>query len=177
MNIEKADYATVVKFGTLADLKMKLSIEKKDIFSIINWKDSKGISILEHSIISRNFVISKYLLNHDAEVNVVSEDGCNEFHYLAPSIDDEGALEIAELLLVKGASLTQKEKKYGNTALFSLCLESLKRRLDNTMLFIQKCLKESINYEEQNNSGISIKQLISERGTSELKMVLEEKYE
>ncbi len=47
----------------------------------------------------------------------------------------------------------------------------------NTMLFIQKCLKESINYEEQNNSGISIKQLISERGTSELKMVLEEKYE
>ena len=47
--------------------------------------------------------------------------GCNEFHYLASNINCDGALDIARLLLAKGTSLMEKERKYGNSAFFTLC--------------------------------------------------------
>ena len=46
MNIEKADYGAIVKFGTLDDILNKLKIEQSSIREIIDWKDAKNMSLL-----------------------------------------------------------------------------------------------------------------------------------
>ncbi|WP_461884611.1 hypothetical protein [Roseburia intestinalis] len=54
MNIEKADYGTIVKFGTLKKTYMKkIKIKNDNVADIINWVDDSGISLLERSLISR----------------------------------------------------------------------------------------------------------------------------
>ena len=94
MNIEKADYGAIVKFGTLDDILNKLKIEQSSIREIIDWKDAKNMSLLEISIVSRKFDISEFLLDNGAQVNNVSKSGNNEFHYLASNLNCEGAVEI-----------------------------------------------------------------------------------
>jgi len=130
MDIHKADYSTVIKFGTLDDFKNKLNIETKDIREIVNNTDDNGVSLLHKALISRKFDIAKYLLSECAEVNIVSNDGYNELHYLAANINFDGALEIAKILVCQGVELDQIDKKYGNTALLTICLELLKRRTE-----------------------------------------------
>ena len=87
MNIEKADYGAIVKFGTLDDILNKLKIEQSSIREIIDWKDAKNMSLLEISIVSRKFDISEFLLDNGAQVNNVSKSGNNEFHYLASNLN------------------------------------------------------------------------------------------
>ena len=82
MNIEKADYGTIVKFGTLKDLHEKIKLKNDNVSDIINWVDDSGMSILERSLVSRKFEISKFLLDNNAKVNIVSKEGNNEFHFL-----------------------------------------------------------------------------------------------
>lgn len=177
MNIEKADYGTIVKFGTLEDLQNKLKLNNDNISDIVNWIDDRGMSLLENSIVSRKFEISKYLLDNGAKVNIVSREGDNEFHFLAPNINCNGALEVAKLLLSKGTSVMQKEEKYGNTAFFALCMEAFKDRSEDTMQFIGECFEQVRDVDKKNNNGFSIRKLIDERGNDELKKRLEEKYE
>ena len=162
MNIEKADYGTIVKFGTLKDLHEKIKIKNDNVADIINWVDDSGISLLERSLISRKFEISKFLLDNNAKVNIVSKEGNNEFHFLAPNINCIEAVEIGKLLLSKGTSVMQKDVKYGNTAFFSLCMEAFKEQVTDV--------------DEKNKNGFSIRKLIMERGSDELKKRLEEKY-
>ena len=176
MDIEKANYGTIVRFGQLSDLKNKIKMENTNISNIVNWTDEEGVSLLERSLISRKFEISKYLIENNARINNVSKDGCNEFHYLAASINSKEALEIAYMLLWKGTSLMQKDLKYGNIALFSLCIEAFKERSKPVMQFIQECLKNATDIDEQNNRGISVRQLIYERGDDETKKIVEEIY-
>ena len=133
MNIEKADYGTIVKFGTLKDLHEKIKLKNDNVSDIINWVDDSGMSILERSLVSRKFEISKFLLDNNAKVNIVSKEGNNEFHFLAPNINCIEAVEIGKLLLSKGTSVMQKDAKYGNTAFFSLCMEAFKERSESTM--------------------------------------------
>ena len=114
MNIEKADYGTIVKFGTLKDLHEKIKLKNDNVSDIINWVDDSGMSILERSLVSRKFEISKFLLDNNAKVNIVSKEGNNEFHFLAPNINCIEAVEIGKLLLSKGTSVMQKDVKYGN---------------------------------------------------------------
>ena len=176
MNLEKADYGTIVRFGTLKDLQEKMKLKEESISDIVNLIDDSGMSLLERSLVSRKFEIAKYLLDNKAKVNIVSKEGNNEFHFLAPNINCNEALEIGIILLRRGVSVMQKEMKYGNTAFFSLCLEAFKGRSECTMKFIEECFEKVTDVDEKNNNGFSIRKLIIERGTDELKKLLEEKY-
>lgn len=176
MNIETADYGTIIKFGTLDDLLRKVEYEKDSIENIVSIIDTAGISLLEKSIISRKFDISHYLLNNGASVNIVSKEGLNEFHFLAANINYEGAIDIGRLLLNRGVSVMQKENKYGNTAFFSLCIEAFKVRSEKVLEFLNDCLERVTDVDDKNISGYSIRSLINERGTGELKKEMEAKW-
>lgn len=173
MNIEKADYAAIIKFGTIHDLNMKLQMEGKSLLEVSNITDKEGISLLEKSLIARKFDIAKELLANNAKVNNVSNAGCNEFHYLASNINCDGALDIARLLLAKGTSLKEKEKRYGNSAFFTLCQEVFKMRSTEGLDFIEECLDKVQDYDDCNKMGYSIRMLINERGTDKLKQKME----
>lgn len=173
MNIDKADYSIIVKMGTLNDLKKKLEKDSKNIMDIVNILDYNGVSLLEKSIVGRKFEISKYLLENNASVNVITKTGYNEFHLLAPNINSENAIEIANILKEKGTSLMQRDYKYGNTAFFSLCSEAFKKRLEQPMNFVEQCFVNVSNVDEKNNNGFSIRDLITERGSQNLKRMLE----
>jgi len=175
MNIEKADYGTIIKFGTLNDLINKMRLENDTIGNVINIVDENGISILEKSLISRKFDISRYLLDNGATVNIISKEGYNEFHFLSPNINNQGAVSIGRLLLSKGTSVMQKDLKYGNTAFFSLCIDAFKERLDDVMDFIEECFDLVTDVDEKNKNGYSIRDLICERGTDNLRKRMDEK--
>lgn len=177
MNIEKSDYETIIKFGNLKDLQNKMKLNNETINDIVDYLNNNGMSLLEQSIVSRKFEISKYLLDNNAKVNIVSKEGNNEFHFLAANINCDGAIEVAKLLLSKGTSVMQKEQKYGNTAFFALCIEAFKERSENTMKFIEKCFEKVTDVDAENKHGFSIRKLICERGSDELKKMLEKKYE
>lgn len=175
MNLSKSNYTIITKFGTLNDFKAKLKIENILLEEVINTLDKDGASLLENSLVSRKFDISKFLLDNNARVNVISSIGCNELHYIAPNINQEGAIEIAQLLIDRNVELEIKENKYGNSALFSLCQEVLKVRSQDGLRFIEKCIKKVENIDDCNKMGYSVRRVIKERGTEELKKIVEGK--
>lgn len=175
MDIYKADYDTIVGFGTLNDIKTKLSINKETIKDIIN-KDYKGSgSLLETSLSYRKFEISNYLLDNGANVNVISEDGYNEFHILASNICYDGAIEIGKRLLEKGTSLMAIDKKYGNTAFFSLCNNGIARS-EEIEDFLIECLDYVSDIDIKNKRGLSVRDIIEKRGTPRIKEIIKRKY-
>ena len=175
MNLEKADYGTIIKFGTMHDFYMKLQLEGKTLDEVINITDKDGISLLEKSLIARKFDIARELLVNNAKVNNVSNEGCNEFHYIASNINCDGALGIAKILLDRETSLVEKEKKYGNSAFFALCQEIFKVRSAEGLKFLEDCFEKVWEYDMCNKMGYSIRMLINERGTDKLKQMMESK--
>jgi ankyrin repeat protein len=175
MNIEKADYGLVIQFGTVHDFYTKLQMEGKTLHDVIDYTDQNGVSLLEKSLSSRKFDIAKLLLDNGAKVNIVSKEGYNEFHYIAGNIRYEGGLEIAKILLDRGVSLVAKDKKYGNTALFTLCMEIFKVRSVEALEFLETCFERCQEYDICNKAGYSVRMLINERGTDNLKRIMEGK--
>ena len=173
MNVEKADYGTIIKFGTMQDFNTKLQMEGKTIDEVIDIIEKDGISLLEKSLIARKFDIAKILLANNAKVNNISHEGCNEFHYIASNINHDGALDIARILLDRGTSLMVKEKKYGNSAFFALCQEIFKVRSVEGLRFIETCFENVQEYDTCNKAGYSVRMLINERGTDKLKQMME----
>ena len=173
MNIEKADYGIVIQLGTIHDFFAKLQMEGKTLQDMIDYTDENGVSLLEKSLSSRKFDMAKLLLDNDAKVNVVSKEGCNEFHYIAANIRYESALDIAKILLERGVSLAAQDKKYGNSALFTLCYEIFKVRTAETLEFLEMCFERFQEYDTCNKAGYSIRRLINERGTDNLKRMME----
>jgi ankyrin repeat protein len=174
MDIQNADYGTVIKFGTLDDFKNKLDIETKSLVDVIDNTDSNGISLLQKALISRKFDIANYLLIEGVKVNVISKDGFNELHYLAANINNEGALDLARLLIERGVNLNQIDDKYGNPAVLSICLELLKRQSEAGMKFIEDILSLQLNIDIVNKSAVSVRKLLNERGTDRIKKLIEE---
>lgn len=174
MDISKADFSTIVKMGTVADFKEKINKEGKSLRDVVNDVDQYGISLLEQALIYRKFDFAKYFLDAEVKVNVISKTGSNEFHYIAANINVSTAIDIANILLEKDVDLSLKEIKYGNTALFSLCMEVLKKRTPEGIAFIVNCLKKKPDVDQMNKAGYSTRLLIVERGTDEMKKALEE---
>lgn len=173
MDINKADYGTIIKFGNLKLFLEKLKIEGNCIEEIVDSIDKNGISLLEKSLISRKFDIANFLLDNGAKVNIISNDDCNEFHYLAANINCQGAVEVACRLVDMGVDLNLKDKKFGNSAIWSLCQEVLKKRTREGNDLIVKCLRKRPNINDENKYGYSLRDLIEERGTDDMKKVLE----
>jgi len=173
MDINKADYWITIKFGNLELFLEKLRIEKTLVEEVVNSIDKNGISLLGKSLISRKFDIASFLLDNNAKVNIISNDECNELHYLAANINCNGAVELAHRLVDMGVDLNLKDKKYGNSAIWSLCQDVLKKRTKEGNDLIVKCLKKHPNINDLNKSGYSLKYLIEERGTEDMKKVME----
>ena len=112
MNINKADYFTIAQFGNLSMFLTKIDLEKKILNQVKNLCDENGMSVLQHSLVNRKFDISDYLLKNEVELNHISNDGCNELHYLAANINSEGAIKIANKLIDMNVDITLKDKKY-----------------------------------------------------------------
>lgn len=110
MNIKKADYGTIIKFGNIELFKEKMKLENQNVDEVLNIVDKNGISLLQKSLISRKFEIANYLLDNNANINVISNEGCNEFHYLSSNINFDGAIQIADRLIDMSLDLDLKEK-------------------------------------------------------------------
>lgn len=172
MNINIPDFLNVIQFGTSEDFLKKLKIENKSIEDIINTIDKSKVSLLEKTLINRKFDIAKILLEKGANVNVVSNEGCNELHYLAANINCIDAIEIAHKLIERGVDLNLKDKKYGNSALMSLFQEVFKERTQEGIDLLIKCLKLFPELDGTNLFGYSLRQLIIDRGTEEMKKII-----
>ena len=173
MDINKADYGTVIKFGSLELFKEKMKLEKHNISEVLNKVDKNGVSLLEKSLISRKFEIANYLLDNNADINVISNEGYNELHYLSANINFDGAIQIANRLIDMNVNLDLKEKRFNNSSLWCLCQEVLKKRTEEGISLIIKCLKKKPDIKSLNSVGYSVENLINERGTDEMKKVME----
>lgn len=174
MDINKADYGIIIKFGNLETFLEKLQIEKQNISEIMNIADKNGISLLQKALIARKFEIANFLLDNHADINVVSEEGCNELHYLAANINFDGAVEIAHRLIDMDVNFNLKDKKFNNSALWCLCQEVLKKRTEEGISVIVRCLGKQPDIQSLNKSGYSVEGLIKERGTVEMKKAMAE---
>src|SRR6478736_1745470 len=142
MHLNKADFGTVIKFGNLEDFLKKLNIENKCIEEVVNFMDKNATSLLETSLISRKFDTAKFLLDNNAQVNVISNEGCNELHYVAANINCIGAVDVAYRLVEMGVDLNLKDKKFANSAILSLCQEVLKERTQDGHDLVVHCLEK-----------------------------------
>lgn len=174
MNIKKADYGTIIKFGNIELFKEKMKLENQNVDEVLNIVDKNGISLLQKSLISRKFEIANYLLDNNANINVISNEGCNELHYLSSNINFDGAIQIADRLIDMNVDLDLKEKKLNNSSLWCLCQEVLKKRTEDGISLIIKCLNKKPDVKSLNSAGYSVENLIKERGTDEMKKVMEE---
>ncbi len=133
-------------------------------FREMRWVD--GSSLLEQAIANRKYDTAEYLLRHRVPVNVITQDGRNEFHILANWIIEKRALKIGWKLLKKGVDLAQQDKKYKNTAMFDIYLTLLPWVSKSTkhMKFLKACLKKQQGIYETNRAGYCVRTMpINER--------------
>lgn len=66
-----------------------------------------------------------------------------------------------------------KDKKYGNTAFFTLCHEILKVPSAEALDFLETCFERVQEYDTCNKAGYSIRMMINQRGTDKMKQMME----
>ena len=174
MNIEKATLFDIVEFGTVEDLYAKLLSEKKELKEVIDLTDTSGASLLELSLSYGNFKVAMEIIKLNPKVNVITKDGNNEFHIISARMRQKGAYDIAYRLLDKGVSLSQQDKKYGNTALFSFCYDINEFTDGQKIDFLKECfIKTDIaTIDKCNKVGYSVKSVICDRGPYVLKKIV-----
>lgn len=176
-NVELADYGLIAQLGTREEFNEKLRLMEQTLDDVVDYIDENGVSLLGRCLSSRKIDFAKELLAKNAKVNIVSKGGCNEFHFLAANLRADGAIDIAWTLLDRGVSLTAQDKKYENTALFTLYLEQLKMQTPESMDFMEACLKkvEKTAFDIKNKAGITLRWFINEHGPERFKKIMEEK--
>lgn len=168
MNIEKADIFTIVQLGNIKLLKHKLNIINEKIEDIKDEKDKNGISLLERSIIGRNFDISKEILNVNPKLNIISNDGYNELHYIAFNLLSDESIDIAKIIIQKGVDLNLKDKVYGNTPFMYICQAVIKNKNLKLIDFAKFCMDYNPNLNCKNMQGFNAKDIINMYGDYEL---------
>lgn len=176
-NIELADYGTIAAFGTRSDFDAKLRMMGQTLDDVVDYIDEFGVSLLGRCLCSRKFDFAKELLDKNAKVNFVTKEGYNEFHLIAGNLRYDGALDVAEVLLDRGVSLTAQDKKYRNTAIFTLYLEAVKQQPPEYVAFLKACFKkvQKADFDIQNKAGLTLRHLVNEIGPESLKRIMEEK--
>jgi len=167
MEIDKEKYFTIAQFGDLNKLKDKIKKSNDNLDIIKNLIDKKNMSILEKSLSFRKFDIAKFLLENGVNINIVSDEGYNELHYIASNIASEGALDVAKILLNKEVDINSKDK-LGNSPLWYLCNEAMKSDNSDIYAFIEECFKWEPDIITKNNFGYSIKDIIINRENKRL---------
>jgi len=163
MDIMKADYFAIVQFGNLDLLQEKLALEKDTIEDIKNLCDTNNMSLLEKSLSYGKFDISKYLLDNNVEVNVITKQGCNELHYIASNLNSKKAIGLANRLVEKNVDLNLQDKKFKNSPFWYLCQESMRRNTADFYEFIGYCFGKNPDIDSINIAGISIREMVVER--------------
>lgn len=173
LDIKDEEYWTIVMFRSLEGFKKRLKNDHKQIHQLTNLVDDRGISLLQQSLISSKFDIANLLLNEGSIINNISKEGYNELHYISAHLDDVRAIQLAHRLVELNVDLDSQDRRYGNSALFTMCYESFKVRTTESDELIIACLKKQPNVELKNKSGYSVKQLIEEKGTEDMKRAIE----
>lgn len=173
MDIKDEEYWTIVMFRSLEGFKKRLKNDHKQIHQLTNLVDDRGISLLQQSLISGKFDIANLLLNEGSIIKNISKQGYNELHYISAHLDDVRAIQLAHRLVELNVDLDSQDRRYGNSALFTMCYESFKVRTTESDELIIACLKKQPNVELKNKSGYSVKQLIEEKGTEDMKRAIE----
>lgn len=168
MDLEKADYFTIVQFGNKEQLFQKLKIRSQTFDQIKNIRQANGQSLLEKCLASRNFDIAKLLLDSHVHLNCISKAGYNELHYIAANINEPYAIKIGEILLERGVDINLKDKKFGNTPFWYLCNEALLRRNPELNDFILLCFQKKPDIDSPNKAGFTIRKMLEERSGLEL---------
>lgn len=172
MNLIKANYHAISMFGNEYDFKEKLKIEGENIYNVIDTRDRDGKSLLETAIAYHNFPLAKFFLGEGAKVNIITEEGRNEFHYIAAYLHVSEALEVAKILLDRKTDLSLQDKKYGNTAMLTLCIEAFKKRTPEVDSFLCECLSKYKGINEENKNGYNVRKIIEEKGSEAMKKIL-----
>ena len=168
MDLQKADFFTVAGFGTKTLFCEKLKLEKKEITDVLGMRNKNGASLLEESLSLRKFDIAQLLLDGGIAVNVVTKENCNELHFIAAHLHEDGAVGIAKQLIEKGVDLNLPDKKYGNTPFWYLCMSALRKSDERIMNLIECCMERKPDIDWKNNTGRSTRDMILQRGNKTL---------
>jgi len=174
MNIEKADVFVIAQLGNVDLLIKKLNMIDMTIENVKNRKDKNGISLLQKSIIGRKFDISKVLLDLNVDINVISQEGYNELHYIVCNLGTKESFDIAKQIIAKGGDLNFKDKVYGNSPFNYICQEAIKKTKQNVEFyeFISYCMTYRPELNEKNLYGRNIMDIINESGNEILKKII-----
>ncbi len=111
----------------------------------VNTKDSKGRSLIFHSIINNDIKLAQFLLDRDADINLHDNIGWTPLHY---AVQDNN-LELTYLLITNGAMIDAVDL-HGNSILGRAVYAY---RGDGRI--IQMLLEKGANENSPNNYGIS----------------------
>lgn len=174
MNLEKADLFAIVQFGNYQLFTEKLKIIKNTLDNIKNEKDLQGISLLQRSIIGKNFDISKELLLLNCKINVISKEGYNELHYIYANLKTKESFSVAKKIIEKGGDLNLKDKLYGNTPFNYICQEAIKQhnQTEDFFDFVKFCMKYNPDLNSNNFYNINIIKLVKESKNEKLIQII-----
>ncbi|MFJ5763702.1 ankyrin repeat domain-containing protein [Neobacillus sp. NPDC093182] len=159
MPTEKADLFTLARFGDFE------SFKKKFLLVDINKKDKNGSGLLHYSIAGDNYDISLFLINSGIDVNITSKDGHTALHLIC----ERPNLSVAREILKCGGDINIRDKKYGNSALWSAVFNCKGRYYDMVELFMQY----NPDITTKNKAGMSPLDFAKQVGNSKLIEILE----
>lgn len=145
-----------------------------DINNVLDIPDEYGRTLLQISLIGRNFKLANYLLDLGAKINHITNSGYNELQVLAGNINEDGGVELARRLIDLGCDIDYLDSKNQNSAVFILTLNLLKSRSEKNMKFLNEILMRSKTLCHENKYGMSLYKFLETNNIEEqLKIVKE----